>query len=221
MGAQRKFDYDGADFYTAIGNLASRDYNDCEIARFIGEEIRRIVEERNNEKIDAATEDGLATIELEDVESIPDEGLAPEVFSRMKKGQYDGWTEQENRLRSMLICQVLSRARVRQSLLYKEVYNMVASGRWKTKTTQSTERKTVSRDGVPYAETITTTTEQELPPNMQAISVWRFHHDPEFRKTLQQMKKMDVSVEDKSIGKINVNVVYNKKEDTELQEQKR
>ncbi len=221
MGAQKKYDYDGEDFYKAIGSLASRDYTDYEIAQFIGEEIRRIVEERNSERIDESTEADLASLELEDVESIPAEGLAPEVFSRMKCGQYDGWTEQENKLRSMLICQVLSRARVKLNILYKGIYDRVASGKWKTKTTQTTERKTVSKDGAPYTETTTTTTEQELPPNMQAITVWRYHHDPEFRKTLQQMKKMDVSVEDKNIGKINVNVVYNKKGDTELQERKK
>ncbi len=35
-----------------------------------------------------------------------------------------------------------------------------------------------------------------------------------------ESQKMDVSVEDKTIDKINVNIVYNKKEDTELQEKK-
>ena len=55
---------------------------------------------------------------------------------------------------------------------------------------------------------------------MQALTTWRFNHDPEFKKTLQQMKKMDVSLEDKTIDKIKVNIVYNKKEDTELQEKK-
>ena len=76
------------------------------------------------------------------------------------------------------------------------------------------------KDGNKVNDTTVTTTEQELPPNMQALSTWRFNHDPEFRKTLQQMKKMDVSVEDKTIDKIKVNITYNKKEDTELQEKK-
>lgn len=35
---------------------------------------------------------------------------------------------------------------------------------------------------------------------------------------MTQMKRMDVSVEDKNIDKIKINVVYNKKEDTDLQE---
>lgn len=217
MSAQKKFDYDGKDFYTAIGNLASRDFNDYEIAMHIGEEVRKIIENRNNEVIDKAeTPDDIV---LEDTENIPD-SLAPEVFSRMKNGNYDKWTEQENKLRSMLIGQALSQARVKLNLLYKGVYDKLAMGKWKTKTTTKVEKNTINKEGTPYTETITTTTEQELPPNMQALTTWRFNHDPEFKKTLQQMKKMDVSLEDKTIDKIKVNIVYNKKEDTELQEKK-
>ena len=217
MSAEKKFDYDGQDFYTAIGNLASRDFNDYEIAMHLGEEVRRIIEGRNNKIIDdAETPDDIV---LEDTENIPN-GLAPEVFSRMKNGNYDKWTEQENKLRSMLIGQALSQARVKLSLLYKGVYDKLAMGKWKTKTTTKVEKNTINKEGTPYTETTTTITEQELPPNMQALTTWRFNHDPEFKKTLQQMKKMDVSVEDKTIDKIKVNIVYNKKEDTELQEKK-
>ena len=215
MSAQKKFDYDGQDFYTAIGNLASRDFNDYEIAMHLGEEVRRIIEGRNNKIIDDA--DTPDDIVLEDTENIPD-GLAPEVFSRMKNGNYDKWTEQENKLRSMLIGQALSQARVKLNLLYKGVYDKLAMGKWKTKTTTKVEKNTINKEGIPYTETVTTITEQELPPNMQALTTWRYNHDPEFKKTLQQMKKMDVSVEDKTIDKIKVNIVYNKKEDTELQE---
>ena len=217
MSAQKIFDYDGQDFYTAIGNLASRDFNDYEIAMHIGEEVRKIIEYRNNKIIDdAETPDDIV---LEDTENIPD-SLAPEVFSRMKNGNYDKWTEQENKLRSMLIGQALSQARVKLNLLYKGVYDKLAMGKWKTKSTTKVEKNTINKEGIPYTETVTTITEQELPPNMQALTTWRYNHDPEFKKTLQQMKKMDVSVEDKTIDKIKVNIVYNKKEDTELQEKK-
>ena len=116
--------------------------------------------------------------------------------------------------------QALSQARVKLNLLYKGVYDKLAIGKWKTKTTTKVEKNTINKEGIPYTETTTTTTEQELPPNMQALTTWRFNHDPEFKKTLQQMKKMDVSLEDKTIDKIKVNIVYNKKEDTELQEKK-
>lgn len=216
MSAQKKFDYDGEDFYTAIGNLAAKDFNDYEIAMHVGEEVRRIIEDRNNRLIDAA-EDELP--ELEDTDNIPD-SLTPEVFSKMKNGNYEGWNEQENKLRSMLISQVLSRARVKLSLLYKGVYDKFAMGKWKTKTVTTVVRDGYDKEGNKVNDTTITTTEQELPPNLQALTTWRYHHDPEFKKTLQQMKKMDVSVEDKTIDKIKVNITYNKKEDTELQEKK-
>lgn len=219
MSAQKKFDYDGEDFYKAIANLASRDYTDREIALNIGAEIRSIIEARNNQRIDDYDGDDFDSLNLESTEEIPD-SLNPEVFSRMKNGEYDGWGEQENKLRSMLICQALSQARVKLSLLYKGVYDKLAMGKWKTKTVTTVVRDGFDKEGNKVNDTTVTTTEQELPPNMQALSTWRFNHDPEFRKTLQQMKKMDVSVEDKTIDKINVNIVYNKKEDTELQEKK-
>lgn len=219
MSAQKKFDYDGEDFYKAIANLASRDYTDREIALNIGAEIRSIIEARNNQRIDDFEGDDFDSLELEPTDGIPD-SLNPEVFSRMKNGEYDKWDEQENKLRSMLIGQALSQARVKLSLLYKGVYDKLAMGKWKTKTVTTVVRDGFDKDGNKVNDTTVTTTEQELPPNMQALSTWRFNHDPEFRKTLQQMKKMDVSVEDKTIDKIKVNIVYNKKEDTELQEKK-
>ncbi|MBR4533893.1 MAG: hypothetical protein IKO85_05050 [Bacteroidaceae bacterium] len=220
MSAQKKFDYDGEDFYTAIGNLASRDYTDREIVQFIGEEIRDIINKRNDERIRKAEDEGAELPELESTEGIPD-SLNPEVFSRMKNGEYDGWNEQENKLRSMLICQVLQRARAKLSLVYKGVYDKIALGKIKTKTTTKTVRQGVDKDGNAINDTTTTETIQELPPNLQAITMWRFHHDPDFRKALQQMKRMDISVEDKSIDKVKVNITYNKKEDIELQEQKK
>ena len=219
MSAQKKFDYDGEDFYKAIANLASRDYTDREIALNIGAEIRSIIEARNNQRIDDFEGDDFDSLELEPTDGIPD-SLNPEVFSRMKNGEYDKWDEQENKLRSMLIGQALSQARVKLSLLYKGVYDKLAMGKWKTKTVTTVVRDGFDKDGNKVNDTTVTTTEQELPPNLQALSTWRFNHDPEFRKTLQQMKKMDVSVEDKTIDKIKVNIVYNKKEDTELQEKK-
>lgn len=218
MSRQKNFDYDGKDFYDAIGNLAGRDYDDYEIAQFVGEEIRSIVKKRYEEAVDLAeTPDQMP--EEPNYDAIPN-GLDPTVFSDMKNGRYQNWTEQENKLRSMLINQVLQRARGQLRLVYKGVYDKVALGKVKTKTTTTQERNTVNKNGEPYTETITTTTTQEQPPNLQALTMWRWHHDPEFKKAMTQMKHMDVSVEDKNIGKININVVYNKKEDTDLQEQK-
>ena len=168
MSAQKKFDYDGEDFYKAIANLASRDYTDREIALNIGAEIRSIIEARNNQRIDDFEGDDFDSLELEPTDGIPD-SLNPEVFSRMKNGEYDKWDEQENKLRSMLIGQALSQARVKLSLLYKGVYDKLAMGKWKTKTVTTVVRDGFDKDGNKVNDTTVTTTEQELPPNMQAL----------------------------------------------------
>ena len=222
-GVKKKFNYDGKDFYDAIGNLASRDFNDEEIALHIGEEVRNIIEARNSRLMDKIMDEDVDPNdlpELEDTSNIPD-SLAYETFSRMKNGKYDGWTEQENALRSMLICQVLERARSKLCLVYKGVYDKLALGKWKTKSKTTTTSSKVNKEGERYEETVTTETEQDIAPNLQALTMWRFHHDKEFREEMAAMKKMDVSVEaDKGIEKINISVAYNKKEDLDLQENK-
>lgn len=222
-GVKKKFNYDGKDFYDAIGNLASRDFNDEEIALHVGEEVRNIIEARNSRLMDKIMDEDVDPNdlpELEDTSNIPD-SLAYETFSRMKNGKYDGWTEQENALRSMLICQVLERARSKLCLVYKGVYDKLALGKWKTKSKTTTTSSKVNKEGERYEETVTTETEQDIAPNLQALTMWRFHHDKEFREEMAAMKKMDVSVEaDKGIEKINISVAYNKKEDLDLQENK-
>lgn len=221
-GVKKKFNYDGKDFYDAIGNLASRDFNDEEIALHVGEEVRNIIEARNSRLMDKIMEEDVDPNdlpELEDTSNIPD-SLAYETFSRMKNGKYDGWTEQENALRSMLICQVLERARSKLCLVYKGVYDKLALGKWKTKSKTTTTSSKVNKEGERYEETVTTETEQDLAPNLQALTMWRFHHDKEFREEMAAMKHMDVSVEDNGIDKINIFVSYNKKEDLDLQEKK-
>lgn len=97
----------------------------------------------------------------------------------------------------------------------------MALGKWKTKSKTTTISSKVNKEGERYEETVTTETEQDLAPNLQALTMWRFHHDKEFREEMAAMKKMDVSVEaDKGIEKINISVAYNKKEDLDLQENK-
>lgn len=221
MPAAPKFDYNGKDFYDAIKNLASRDYNDSEIALHIGSEIREIIDQRNDKLMEKITagEVGPDTVVFESTDNIPD-SLSEGVFTKMKNGNYEGWNEEENRLRSMLISQVLLNARSRLCLVYKGVYDKLALGKWKTKTTSTTKTNRVGKDGVPYEETQTVETTQDLAPNLQALTMWRFHHDKEFREELAAMKRMDVTVEDKGVDKINISIAYNKKEDLDLQENK-
>lgn len=217
--AKPKFDYDSKEFYTAIGNLAAKDYDDREIALHIGEEIRAIIAKQDNDLKNAAIDAGLPLPAPRNTSHVP-ESLTPEVFCRMKNGNYERWNERENKLRSMLIAQVLERARVNLCLLYKGVYDRAALGKLTTKSTTTVTKETLSRDGLPLTEVTTSQTTTELPPNMQALTVWRYHHDPEFRENLARMKRMEVEVENKGVESIKVNVVYNKKEDVELQTRK-
>ena len=64
------------------------------------------------------------------------------------------------------------------------------------------------------------TVEAELPPNLNAISTWLFHHDEEWRE--RTVAKVDLTTNGKDIApqKVNVEIVYNKSEDVELQDKK-
>ena len=53
---------------------------------------------------------------------------------------------------------------------------------------------------------------------MQAISTLLYHHDPEWRKV---ERKQDEDKGDNRIEGFDVTVVYNKKEDLDLQERKK
>ena len=65
-GVKKKFNYDGKDFYDAIGNLASRDFNDEEIALHVGEEVRNIIEARNSRLMDKIMEEDVDPNDLPD-----------------------------------------------------------------------------------------------------------------------------------------------------------
>lgn len=215
MPAKPKFDYDSSAFYTAIGNLAARDYNDREIAMHIGEEVRTILRKQHQEAEDRAIDQGLPPPPPPDLEAIPDR-LSEELFNKMKNGKYEVWSERENKLRSMLILQVLERARVNLCIAYKGVYDRLALGKVKTKTQTIVTRETL-RDGQPFTETTKTETTTEIPPNLQALTTWRYHHDKEFRQVLTEMKRTDVTLDDKAVEALAINIVYNKREDIELQ----
>ena len=42
--------------------------------------------------------------------------------------------------------------------------------------------------------------ESELPPNASAMQVWMFNHDPEWRKSVIDGKKLDVTTNGNDIG---------------------
>lgn len=108
--------------------------------------------------------------------------LNPQVFSRMKSGKYDNWTEEQNKSRSVKISQNLVRGREFINAIVRGKFLKTALGGVKVKGTTTVKRHLVV-NGVKTDDEIveTRTTEQETPPNMQALSTWLYHFDPEWR----------------------------------------
>lgn len=162
-----KFDYDSREWYTAIHALAMAGFGDAEIAASIGEKIQ---EYRN-----ASGGEPLTPSQLE--------GIDRQTFSKMKGGRYDKWTDEQNKERGDRITQVLEQARMKVNGIVKGTYLRLALGGKKVKNKGTTYRR-LKIDGV-YTddeEIQRSETEVELPPNIQALANWLYHHDPEWRK---------------------------------------
>ena len=121
--------------------------------------------------------------------------LSPEVFYCMKNGNYEAWSDDENKRRSARLSKVLARGRRKINSIVRGAYLKAALGGKKIKNKTVTTRK-LKIDGV-YTEDEeiqTTEGETELPPNMQALSTWLYHHDEEWRKVeKKQEDDKDVS----------------------------
>ena len=131
--------------------------------------------------------------------------LSPEVFNCMKNGNYDKWSDEENERRSARLAKVLARGRRKINSIVRGL------GGKKIKNKTVTTRK-LKIDGV-YTENEeiqTTEGETELPPNMQALSTWLYHHDEEWRK--KEVSKVDITTNGKDMvtpPSVNVQVVTN------------
>lgn len=122
--------------------------------------------------------------------------LNPQVFSRMKTAKYENWTEEENAERSVKITQKLERGRYLINAIVRGKFLKTALGGQKVKGLVTTKRHMVV-DGVQTEDLVVETreSEQELPPNVQALSTWLYHFDKEWRE-IQKGKKDE---EDKGI----------------------
>ena len=109
--------------------------------------------------------------------------LNPGVFSQMKNGDYVNWTKEQNEVRSALINKHLERGRSKINYLVRGRYLKAALGGVIVKGTSKTKRHIIV-DGQDTGNYIVDerTTEQETPPNIQALSVWLYHFDPEWKK---------------------------------------
>lgn len=146
--------------------------------------------------------------------------LNPDVFGAMKNGYYQGWNEADNKRRSERIQRVLARGRHKTVSILRGRYIKAALGGIKTKSKSVVTRKVVMEDKETEAEVIQTTeTEMELPPNVQALANLLYHYDTDWRE-VQQSAPSKEDVADEDANEVNVTIVYNSKEDLELQNHK-
>ena len=115
--------------------------------------------------------------------------LNPQVFNRMKNGKYENWNEDENAERGKRITQSLVRGREFINAIVRGRFLKCALGGVKVKGKTTTKRHMVV-DGVMTDDIVVETreTEQETPPNVQALSTWLFHYDMTWRE-IQRGKK--------------------------------
>lgn len=164
-----KYEYDSDDFYKKLYTLCSQGLTDREIANVL--------------RLDAST------------------------LSRMKNGKYDKWTKAQNEERSERICQVLARGRAKINAAVRAAYFKAAIGgkviKGKTKRYLATKCDCGGSNancpnchgrGLVYSDyyAVVDETEQELPPNSQAMKTWLLHHDEEWRKIERKEDVEDV-----------------------------
>lgn len=162
--AKPKHDYDSDDFYKLLESLAMNGYTDEEIANHIN--------------------------------------LAGEVFCRMKNGSYNGWSDEENSRRGSRIYQVLVHGRTEINARVRAAYLKGAFGgkMVRSKIVKYVQEKCecMGRDkkcsycgGTGWItltdKAVIQEGETELPPNMQALTTWMYHHDPEWRKVERKL----------------------------------
>lgn len=118
--------------------------------------------------------------------------LSREVFTCMKNGTYNKWTKAENKRRSERLANVLAHARNRINSIVRGAYLKSALGGKKIKSKTVITRKLKVGESETDGEVIQTAeTESELPPNLQALSTWLYHHDPEWRKVQDKLDTDD------------------------------
>lgn len=130
------------------------------------------------------------------------ESLSPEAFSSMVNGVYDKWTDEENERRSGKLVKVLTRGRNKVNGIVRGAYLKAAIGGRKVKGKSVTKRRLrVNGELTDDEEIQTTETENELPPNLQALATWLYHHDKEWRR-IQRNEDTD---DESGNGSIDIN----------------
>lgn len=126
--------------------------------------------------------ESLAKKGLTDKEIALSIGLSPEEFCRKKASISQ-------------LYQVLACARAQINSVVRQKYLALALGGLKTKAV--TRRKV---EGDMAEDVVIQETETELPPNLNALHTWLFHHDEEWRQKVIDGKKLDVTSNGETVG---------------------
>lgn len=182
--AKPKFNYDGEDFYKEIYALAMQGLNDAEIAYNLGDNLGVVTDTETGE-----------ILERKEIK-----GLTPESFARMKAGNYENWSEEENTRRSARINQELAHGRARILGIVRGRYLKAALGGIKVKGSVRRKRYNIingvkDEDNMVMEETESV---QETAPNMQALSNFLYHHDPQFRNIQKGLEEGDINIKVKN-----------------------
>lgn len=109
--------------------------------------------------------------------------LNPGTFNQMKSANYPQWNVKDNAERSEKIITSLERGRqkinaiVRGRFLKSAIGGVIVKGKTVTK-----RHMIVNGEKTEDLIVETRETEQETPPNIQALSTWLYHFDPEWKK---------------------------------------
>lgn len=118
--------------------------------------------------------------------------IDPANFGKMIRGNYGGWTKEENERRSARLCRVLAHAHERMNTVVRGRYLKAALGGIKVKSKTVTKRKMVIDGKITDNEIIQTNeTESETAPNMQALATWLYHHDPQWRNIQKGIEEQE------------------------------
>lgn len=181
-----KFDYCGAEFLQEIETLAAKGFTDRAVAQALTAKFG--------------------------------EALNPTYFSELKNEQDADGSPTE---RGARISEALTRGRERINLIVRDTYLKTALGGKKVKTIVRRFAEVKCECGGDAACTLCSGTgrypapekpvvvieesEQELAPNVQALSTWLFNHDLEWRRLTIEGKRLDITSNGKDLlGRIEI-----------------
>jgi hypothetical protein len=179
-----KFDYNSKEFYDSIEQLAMKGMTDRHIARALVVDFG--------------------------------ESLNPTYFSELKNEKDENGELTE---RAKGISEALARGREKINLLVRDTYLKTALGGKKTKDIVRSyaewkcdcKGKDINCPNcfgtgkiVSESKAVIQEVEREMQPNIQALSVWLFNHDEEWKQAVIEGKKLDITSKGEQINQITV-----------------